>query len=269
MGKVYREFSRQKYNKYKAQFPKLRESEIVSKIIKEWDALDSPAKDNLQKAYEKKNYLTNEDISSSEALMKADLASKEARNAAEKAAKRPKTSKFSSTRIHSNVRAASREGSDVRGSEHHDSRFGESSSLQVLQKTKPIGKHHTQSDYITFFKHHYKNLASQHKRWTTTQITKVIRLLWQKSKKTKTLRRRDGQIRTSKPLSGRRFFRKIKNLSSKVAKHLWVRLPLESKKIWENKSKEIEVNNTEVKGQVKYGPGTIKGNSLSWIETTH
>ena len=26
MGKVYREFSRQKYNKYKAQFPKLRES---------------------------------------------------------------------------------------------------------------------------------------------------------------------------------------------------------------------------------------------------
>ena len=26
MGKVYREISRQKYNKYKAQFPKLRES---------------------------------------------------------------------------------------------------------------------------------------------------------------------------------------------------------------------------------------------------
>lgn len=59
MGKVYREFSRQKYNKYKSQFPKLRESEIVSKIIKEWDALDSPAKESLQKAYEKKNYLTN------------------------------------------------------------------------------------------------------------------------------------------------------------------------------------------------------------------
>ena len=51
MGKVYREFSRQKYNKYKAQFPKLRESEIVSKIIKEWDNLDSLSKDNLQKIY--------------------------------------------------------------------------------------------------------------------------------------------------------------------------------------------------------------------------
>ena len=33
-SKVYMEFSRQKYNKYKAQFPKLRESEIVAKIIK-------------------------------------------------------------------------------------------------------------------------------------------------------------------------------------------------------------------------------------------
>jgi hypothetical protein len=33
MGKLYREFSRQKYSKYKHQFPKMRESEIVSKII--------------------------------------------------------------------------------------------------------------------------------------------------------------------------------------------------------------------------------------------
>ena len=51
MGKVYREFSRQKYNKYKAQFPKLRESDIDSKIIKEWDALDQVAKDNLRKSF--------------------------------------------------------------------------------------------------------------------------------------------------------------------------------------------------------------------------
>ena len=78
----------------------------MSKIIKEWDALDSPAKENLQKAYEKNNYLTNEDISSSEALMKADLASKEARKAAERSAKRPatKASRFAATRMYSNVR---------------------------------------------------------------------------------------------------------------------------------------------------------------------
>lgn len=117
MGKVYREFSRQKYTKYKAQFPKLRESEIVSKIIKEWDSLDNKAKDNLQRIYEEKNYLTNEDISSSEALVKADLASKEARQAAERSAKKYVKPSFSATRIHSNVRAPSREGSEFnRGS---------------------------------------------------------------------------------------------------------------------------------------------------------
>jgi hypothetical protein len=51
LSKVYREFSRQKYNKYKLQFPKMRESEIVSKIIKEWDTLDLVAKNNLKKIY--------------------------------------------------------------------------------------------------------------------------------------------------------------------------------------------------------------------------
>ncbi len=34
MGKLYREFSRQRYNKYKHQFPRMRESEVVAKIIK-------------------------------------------------------------------------------------------------------------------------------------------------------------------------------------------------------------------------------------------
>lgn len=77
IAKVYREFSRQKYNKYKRQFPKMKESEIVSKIIKEWDALNGIAKDHLQKIYEKNKCLTLEDISSSEQLMKAELKKKE------------------------------------------------------------------------------------------------------------------------------------------------------------------------------------------------
>jgi hypothetical protein len=38
LAKLYREFSRQKYNKYRHQFPRMRESELVSKIIKEWEA---------------------------------------------------------------------------------------------------------------------------------------------------------------------------------------------------------------------------------------
>ena len=32
--KIYREFTRVKFNKYKLQFPRLRESEIVTKILR-------------------------------------------------------------------------------------------------------------------------------------------------------------------------------------------------------------------------------------------
>jgi hypothetical protein len=35
-AKIYREFTRLKFNKYKLQFPRIRESEIIAKIIKEW-----------------------------------------------------------------------------------------------------------------------------------------------------------------------------------------------------------------------------------------
>lgn len=73
MGKVYREFSRQKYNKYKHQFPKMRESEIVSKIIREWDSLDPVAKLRLKKVY-KQNRALPTDLSDSETAKKSDKA---------------------------------------------------------------------------------------------------------------------------------------------------------------------------------------------------
>ena len=47
MQKVYREFTRVKYNKYKLQFPRLRESQIVTKILREWEAMNEEEKDDL------------------------------------------------------------------------------------------------------------------------------------------------------------------------------------------------------------------------------
>ena len=76
MGQVYREFSRQKYNKYKLQFPQLRENELVGRIIKEWDSLDHIAKEELKTLYQAKKHLTDKDISSSESAMKDRLAKK-------------------------------------------------------------------------------------------------------------------------------------------------------------------------------------------------
>ena len=51
LGKLYKEFSRQKYQKYKHQFPRMRESELVSKIIKEWESLNNQEKLRLYQSY--------------------------------------------------------------------------------------------------------------------------------------------------------------------------------------------------------------------------
>ena len=79
-GKIYREFTRVKFRKYKLQFPRLRESEIVNKIIREWEAMDEEAKDNLERQFiERSGHGFLEEESSS---------SKKRREQAEKAAAR-------------------------------------------------------------------------------------------------------------------------------------------------------------------------------------
>lgn len=47
MSKIYREFTRIKFQKYRLQFPKVRESELIAKILKEWEAMDEETKKNL------------------------------------------------------------------------------------------------------------------------------------------------------------------------------------------------------------------------------
>lgn len=51
LSKLYKEFSRQKYNKYKHQFPRMRESELVAKIIKEWEAMNVEDRRNLYQSF--------------------------------------------------------------------------------------------------------------------------------------------------------------------------------------------------------------------------
>lgn len=52
LGKLYREFSRQKYNEYKRQFPRMLDSKIVSDIIKMWDSMPMQKKEALRNKYE-------------------------------------------------------------------------------------------------------------------------------------------------------------------------------------------------------------------------
>lgn len=51
-AKIYREFTRVRFEKYRLQFPRLRESELILKIVKEWEAMDDEAKEDVQKKYE-------------------------------------------------------------------------------------------------------------------------------------------------------------------------------------------------------------------------
>lgn len=51
INKLYREFTRVKYQKYRNQFPRAKESEIIAKILKEWNAMDEEAKDVLQNQF--------------------------------------------------------------------------------------------------------------------------------------------------------------------------------------------------------------------------
>ena len=74
--------------------------------------MDINGKEHLRKIYEEKKFLTNEDISSSEALKNAERVNKEARIAAEqsaKAAAKALAQPRSATQLHSNIRVVERD----------------------------------------------------------------------------------------------------------------------------------------------------------------
>ena len=142
--------------------------------------------------------------------------------------------------------------------------------MQVVGKTKPIAKP-TKTDYIAFFKYHYAKLSREHKRWTTPQLTKVIKLMWQKSKREgKGLRKKDGRLRITKPMTGRRYFRRVKKVSGFEAKMIWRQLPLESKNNYEMQARHIEVQNiSNMQGKLKLGSITTKHNLNRMMKSTH
>ena len=104
------------------------------------------------------------------------------------------------------------------------------------KKSKKIAKSST--EYISFFKFHYKKLHSEHRKWTTAQISTVIKLLWKKKKTS--MKRSHSMMRTRaiKPISGRKFFLRMKKdqgMSPENRMRSWKRLPKESKMNWSKK----------------------------------
>jgi hypothetical protein len=68
-------------------------------------------------------------------------------------------------------------------------------------------------------------------------------LLWRKNKlslasnKSKFRKGKlERSIQTRKPLSGRKAFKKLKNLNTKDSSRLWKRLPIESRRYWQGEA---------------------------------
>ena len=115
----------------------------------------------------------------------------------------------------------------------------------LVQKTRSILKA-SREDYVSFYKFHYKKLKGEHNRWSTTQITSVIKLLWKKKKAVSKGRKVGGKLRTTKSLSGRRYFRKVRRLSGHEATFLWRNMPVETRNHWANEAIGREINNKKV-----------------------
>ena len=197
------------------------------------------AKDHLQKVYEKNKCLTLEDISSSEQMMRAELLKKEAELAARKSAQQAASSSSKDIPVtkmfpppgQSKPQSDSDYNKD--SNQKDDSKPVDSSSPKlIVEKTKQIKK---AKDYVTFYKEQYNKLHRQHPRWTSIQISSIIRLEWKKDKSN----RKKGEdktdkkkLRRTKNVTGYLFFRKHRGLPYKQAVGKWRRFPRETKLYW-------------------------------------
>lgn len=88
------------------------------------------------------------------------------------------------------------------------------------------------SQYLQFYKYYHERLSAEHPRWTSTQITTIIKLLWKKRAKQarkRELRRRIGKKGGEKVISGWQYYRKIKESEGHTLltiKTMWRALPI-------------------------------------------
>jgi len=113
--------------------------------------------------------------------------------------------------------------------------FDASSSPKPM-KSRKIAKKGNQNEYISFFKYHFDKLTREHRRWTSAQISSVVRLLWKKKKQDAGRLRRRSSSRMSKPRTGRKLFMDVqrsKGVSiSAERRQMWKRLPRETRMMY-------------------------------------
>ena len=83
--------------------------------------------------------------------------------------------------------------------------------------------------YIQFFKYYYERLSAEHPRWSSNQVTTIIRLLWKKRSRSSKRGPKKVRKETEKVLSGWQYYRRLKEgegYTRTVIKGLWKGLPI-------------------------------------------
>ena len=109
----------------------------------------------------------------------------------------------------------------------------------LLEQNKQDNQPRT--EYLKFFKFYYDKLSVEHRRWSASQISTIIKLLWKKKLATD-----KAAVKASlrapisrKKKSGRMTFRKNYGYSGIEALERWKQLPTETRRYWTGKGEGL------------------------------
>lgn len=103
--------------------------------------------------------------------------------------------------------------------------------------------------YIEFYKGQYSKYAREHPKWTSQQISVIIKLLWKNrlAMREKRLGLKEGRAEKSKKIvSGRKAFLAAKGKSGMLK---WKKLPMESRVMWSKKGNPSLIKHQEPTSQ--------------------
>ena len=163
-------------------FPKLRQAEIVTRIIKEWEGLKQSQKEALGAQYLTQSYIkTEEEKSSSNPIQPQATPLK--KNHLHLFTTETKTKQSSLKKV--SISGFGEEESEF--NRHSDRMSGDSrSELSSSPKSfvgptfTKLGQTAAHRRYIHFYQFYYKKLKKEHPRWIPSKLSTIIKLLWKR-----------------------------------------------------------------------------------------
>ena len=257
----------------------MRESELVSKIIKEWEAFGVREKEDLYRTYITEKHISDEKSESSDNKRPSPGSSKSKKKKAQAQSGSKGLAVSSGTPSKRGVRVfiesssskkekAQSESSDfARDGVKKDFEISESDSKELgvkVGKRKRIVKQDKlpRTEYLKFFKFYYEKLSGEHRRWSANQISTIIKLLWKKklvsdkAASKASLRAPIAKTRSS----GRMAFRKNYGYSGVEATERWKQLPSETRRYWAGKGEGLK------SGERRRIPASITSNIFKRLQ---